>query len=165
MWRYAELIFSRNISLGVTILTRRSNKVPTLNPHDASEYLQRYPKAQVAYLEHLVFENNIQVNYINLIFISQLENIYYIWQEEHFHTTLALKYMDYVINQNKEVVIQQNKDMDPTIYDLGDKKQIHTKLRHLLQISNLYRVQVLLLKAREGGLLNEMALLHGKVRI
>ena len=61
MWRYAELIFSRNITLGVTILTRRSNKVPALNPHDASEYLRRYPKAQVAYLEYLVFENNIQV--------------------------------------------------------------------------------------------------------
>ena len=83
--------------------------------------------------------------------------LWYIWQEEHFHTTLALKYMDYVIQQNKEI--------DPIIYDFEDKNQVHSKLRHLLQISNLYKIQILLLKAREGGLLNEMALLHGKVRI
>jgi hypothetical protein len=43
--------------------------------------------------------------------------------------------------------------------------EVRTKLRHLLQVSNLYRVQLLLGKMNDADLHQEEAILYGKVNL
>jgi hypothetical protein len=43
--------------------------------------------------------------------------------------------------------------------------EVRTKLRHLLQVSSLYRVQLLLGKMNDADLNQEAAILYGKVNL
>jgi hypothetical protein len=43
--------------------------------------------------------------------------------------------------------------------------ELRTKLRYLLQVSNLYRVQLLIGKINEADLHQEAAILYGKVNL
>lgn len=72
------------------------------------------------------------------------------FQAEKFHTHLAILYLEDILKKQKE----------------GNKEavmEVRTKLRHLLQVSSLYRVQLLLGKMNDADLHQEAAILYGKV--
>ncbi|XP_067842301.1 transforming growth factor-beta receptor-associated protein 1 homolog isoform X2 [Heptranchias perlo] len=80
VWRYADWALQKNEEIGIQIFTRRpldENQTSRMNPDDIVNYLHKYKKAVVIYLEHLVFERNIQ--------------------KEKYHTHLAVLYLDKVL--------------------------------------------------------------------
>ena len=105
--------------------------------------ISRFPKALVLYLEHLIFEQEVE--------------------SEEFHTHLALLYYERLL----EFTTKEKIDNDYEIDD--DKKKIETELRQkfrlLLKTSRLLRMQLLLgkLKSQEHGFEYEEALLHAKL--
>jgi hypothetical protein len=75
-----------------------------------------------------------------------------VFQVEKFHTHLAILYLEDILKKRKE----------------GNEEAVteaREKLRHLLQVSNLYRVQLLLGKMSDADLHQEVAVLYGKVNI
>jgi hypothetical protein len=75
-----------------------------------------------------------------------------VFQAEKFHTHLAILYLEDILKKRKE----------------GNEEAVveaRTKLRHLLQVSSLYRVQLLLGKMSDADLHQEVAILYGKVNI
>ncbi|XP_078401715.1 transforming growth factor-beta receptor-associated protein 1 homolog isoform X1 [Cetorhinus maximus] len=80
VWKYADWALLKNEEVGIQIFTRRpldENQTSCMNPDDIVNYLHKYKKAVVVYLEHLVFERNIQ--------------------KEKYHTHLAVLYLDKVL--------------------------------------------------------------------
>lgn len=74
------------------------------------------------------------------------------FQAEKFHTHLAVLYLEDILKKRKE----------------GNEEavmEVRTKLRHLLQVSSLYRVQLLLGKMNDADLHEEAAILYGKVNL
>lgn len=74
------------------------------------------------------------------------------FQAEKFHTHLAVLYLEDILKKRKE----------------GNEEavmEVRTKLRHLLQVSSLYRVQLLLGKMNDADLHEETAILYGKVNL
>lgn len=69
---------------------------------------------------------------------------------EKFHTNLAVLYLEDVLK------LQKANDKEEVI-------EARSKLRKLLQQSNLYRVQLLLGRIQEARLFQETAILYGKV--
>lgn len=81
VWKYTDWVLQRSEEVGIQIFTRRpldENQTTCMNPDDIVNYLHKYKKAIVVYLEHLVFERNIQ--------------------KEKFHTHLAILYLDKVLD-------------------------------------------------------------------
>jgi hypothetical protein len=73
-----------------------------------------------------------------------------VFQAEKFHTHLAVLYLEDILKKRKE----------------GDEEavmEVRMKLRHFLQVSSLYRVQLLLGKMNDADLHQEAAILYGKV--
>ncbi|XP_069747219.1 transforming growth factor-beta receptor-associated protein 1 homolog isoform X2 [Narcine bancroftii] len=80
VWKYADWILQKNEEVGIQIFSRRpidENQTTGMNPDDIVNYLHKHKKAVVVYLEHLVFERNIQ--------------------KEKYHTHLAVLYLDKVL--------------------------------------------------------------------
>jgi len=161
MWRYADFVLCRDQEVGVGIFTLRSDQERSsdvMKPELIMDYLHQYPKAVVKYLEHLVMKQEIQVfgtvdseTYVTLKMAVYLGRVL-VFQAEKFHTHLAILYLEEILKKRKE----------------GDEEAVveaRTKLRHLLQVSSLYRVQLLLGKMSAAELHQEVAILYGKVSV
>jgi len=161
MWRYADFVLCRDQEVGVGIFTLQSDQERSsdvMKPEMIMDYLHQYPKAVVKYLEHLVMKQEIQVfgtvdseTYVTFKMAVYLGRVL-VFQAEKFHTHLAILYLEEILKKRKE----------------GDEEAVveaRTKLRHLLQVSSLYRVQLLLGKMSAANLHQEVAILYGKVNI
>jgi hypothetical protein len=161
MWRYADFVLCRDQEVGVRIFTLRSDQEGSsdiMKPDMIVDYLHQYPKAVVKYLEHLVMKQEIQVfgsvdseTHVTLRMAMYLGRVL-VFQAEKFHTHLAILYLEEILKKRKE----------------GNEEAVveaRTKLRHLLQVSSLYRVQLLLGKMSDADLHQEVAILYGKVNI
>ncbi|XP_067889921.1 transforming growth factor-beta receptor-associated protein 1 homolog isoform X2 [Heterodontus francisci] len=85
VWKYADWALQKNEEVGIQIFTRRpldENETSRMNPDDIVNYLHKYKKAVVVYLEHLVFERSIQ--------------------KEKYHTHLAVLYLDKVLELHSQ---------------------------------------------------------------
>ncbi|XP_066995580.2 transforming growth factor-beta receptor-associated protein 1 [Anabrus simplex] len=85
VWRYADFVLDCDEEVGVRIFTLRSNEdfdSEAMKPDIVVDYLYRYPKAVILYLEHLVMVKNIQI--------------------EKFHTHLAVLYLENISSLRKE---------------------------------------------------------------
>lgn len=136
VWKYVECVLEIDQEKGVKVFTNRPSSEPTsgtsLTPDTIIDFLYRFPRAVVEYLEFLVFQKKLE--------------------REKYHTHLAVLYMDNVLQLKKaENTPQETLDL------------ARSKLRHMLQISNLYRVQLILGKARETDMHAECAILYGKL--
>lgn len=135
VWKYVECVLEMDQEKGVKVFTERPSSEPasdTLSPDTIIDFLYRFPKAVVAYLEFLVFQKKLK--------------------REKYHTHLAVLYLDHVLQLKKDTNTPQES------LDLA-----RSKLRHMLQMSNLYRVQLILGKARETDMHAECAILYGKL--
>ncbi|XP_071505878.1 transforming growth factor-beta receptor-associated protein 1-like [Diadema antillarum] len=74
-------------------------------------------------------------------------------QKEKYHTHLAVLYLDQVLKMRTSTEAVPRAQLD-----LG-----RSKLRHLLQESSLYRVQLILGKVKETDMYAECAILYGKL--
>ena len=86
---------------------------------------------------------NIDIN------VDLLGKQHFLLQAEKFHTHLAVLYLENILRKQKE--------------ENDEVLKLRRKLRHLLQFSNLYRVQLLLSKMNDADLHQETAILYGKV--
>ena len=75
-------------------------------------------------------------------------------QKEKYHTHLTVLYLEAVIK------LLEASDVKKEELDVA-----RSKLRHMLQMSDLYRVQLILGKAKEKNMHAECAILYGKVKI
>ncbi|XP_020385326.2 transforming growth factor-beta receptor-associated protein 1 homolog [Rhincodon typus] len=84
VWKYADWALQKNEEVGVQIFTRRplDESQTSMNPDDIVNYLHKYKKAVVMYLEHLVFDRNVQ--------------------KEKYHTHLAILYLDKVLELHSQ---------------------------------------------------------------
>lgn len=133
MWRYADFVLSRDEEIGVGIFTLRSTSQPN------SDTMK--PDTIVDYLHQYP---KAVVKYLEHLVLKQ--NI----EAEKFHTHLAVLYLENILRKQKE------RNDEEVI-------QLRMKLRHLLQVSNLYRVQLLLSKMCDADLHQETAILYGKI--
>ncbi|XP_054977969.1 transforming growth factor-beta receptor-associated protein 1 [Sorex araneus] len=81
VWKYADWVLQKSQEVGVKVFTERplDEQQNSFNPNDIITCLNKYPKALVKYLEHLVMDQRLQ--------------------REEFHTRLALLYLDQVLQQ------------------------------------------------------------------
>ncbi|GFR68319.1 transforming growth factor-beta receptor-associated protein 1 [Elysia marginata] len=135
LWKYVDWVLEKDEELGVKIFTERPANEPQserLRPETVVDYLHRFPRAVITYLEYLIFQRRLE--------------------KEKYHTHLAVLYLEAVIK-----LMETN----------GSKKEeldiARSKLRHMLQMSNLYRVQLILGKAKEKEMHAECAILYGKL--
>ncbi|KAH3886109.1 transforming growth factor-beta receptor-associated protein 1-like [Dreissena polymorpha] len=135
VWKYVEWALEKDQELSIKIFTERPAQEPPserLRPDTVIDYLHRYPRAVVSYLEYLVFQKKLE--------------------KEKYHTHLAVLYLENVLNLMKaNGVKKEHIDM------------ARSKLRTMLQVSNLYRVQLILGKAKEQEMHAECAILYGKL--
>ncbi|XP_048388257.1 transforming growth factor-beta receptor-associated protein 1 homolog isoform X2 [Stegostoma tigrinum] len=84
VWKYADWALRKNEEVGVQIFTRRplDESQTSMNPDDIVNYLHKHKKAVVTYLEHLVFDRNVQ--------------------KEKYHTHLAILYLDKVLKLHSQ---------------------------------------------------------------
>ncbi|CAG5123927.1 unnamed protein product [Candidula unifasciata] len=134
LWKYVDWVLEKDEELGVRIFTDRpANEAVSerLRPETVVDYLHRFPRAVITYLEYLVFQRRLE--------------------KEKYHTHLAVLYMEAVLKLMEGSSRQEELDI------------ARSKLRHMLQMSNLYRVQLILGKAKEKDLHAECAILYGKL--
>ncbi|XP_049640354.1 transforming growth factor-beta receptor-associated protein 1 [Suncus etruscus] len=139
VWKYADWVLQKSQEVGVKVFTGRpldEGQKNSFNPNDIITCLNKYPKALVKYLEHLVMDQRLQ--------------------REEFHTRLALLYLDQVLQLR---LPEGSPDGSPG----AEVPEVQKKLRLLLQRSDLYRVHYLLDRVRGAGLPLERAILHGKL--
>eukprot|EP00057_Strongylocentrotus_purpuratus_P012789 XP_011667263.1 PREDICTED: transforming growth factor-beta receptor-associated protein 1 [Strongylocentrotus purpuratus] len=118
------------------IFTERPENEPVserMRPDVIIDYLHAYPRAVIRYLEHLVF-------------VKKME-------KEKYHTHLAVLYLDQVLKMKASTETVPRLDLDLA----------RSKLRHLLQDSSVYRVQLILGKVKETDMYAECAILYGKL--
>ncbi|XP_060603083.1 transforming growth factor-beta receptor-associated protein 1-like [Ruditapes philippinarum] len=135
VWKYIDWALERDQESSIKILTERPAQEPPserLRPESVIDYLHRYPKAVVTYLEYLVFQRKLE--------------------KEKYHTHLAVLYLDNVLQ------LMKNNSVKKEQIDIA-----RSKLRHMLQMSSLYRVQLILGKAKEQDMHAECAILYGKL--
>ncbi|XP_072162816.1 transforming growth factor-beta receptor-associated protein 1-like [Diadema setosum] len=136
VWRYVDWAMKKDPELAAKIFTDRPENEPSterMRPDMIIDYLHAYPKAVIRYLEHLVF-------------VKKME-------KEKYHTHLAVLYLDQVLKMRTSAEAVPRAQLD-----LG-----RSKLRHLLQESSLYRVQLILGKVKETDMYAECAILYGKL--
>ncbi|KAK3103798.1 hypothetical protein FSP39_021971 [Pinctada imbricata] len=135
VWKYIDWVLTKDPENGVKIFTERpQNELPSerLRPETVIDYLHRFPKAVISYLEYLVFQKKLE--------------------KEKYHTHLAVLYLDTVLKLMKDSS-SRKEEVDVA----------RSKLRHMLQMSALYRVQLILGKAKEMDMHAECAILYGKL--
>lgn len=135
VWKYIDWVLEKDEEMGVKVLTERPANEPS------SERLR--PDAVIDYLHR--FPNAVITYLEYLIFQRKLE-------KETYHTHLAVLYMDHVLQLMKKDNVKKEE------LDIA-----RSKLRHMLQLSNLYRVQLILGKAKETDMHAECAILYGKL--
>ncbi|XP_071955970.1 transforming growth factor-beta receptor-associated protein 1-like isoform X2 [Antedon mediterranea] len=135
LWRHIDWALRKNQEKAVMIFTERPAT------ETSSERLR--PDDVIAFLSS--YPKAI-IRYLEfLVFTKKLE-------KEKYHTHLAVLYLDAVLQLRKE------SQSEKTQQDLA-----RSKLRHMLQTSNLYRVQLILGKVKETDMYAECAILYGKL--
>ncbi|XP_055901147.1 transforming growth factor-beta receptor-associated protein 1-like [Biomphalaria glabrata] len=135
LWKYVDWILEKDEELGVRIFTDRPTseaQSERLRPEMVIDYLHRFPKAIITYLEYLIFQRKLE--------------------KEKYHTHLAVLYLEDVLK------LMESNNVKKEELDIA-----RSKLRHMLQMSNLYRVQLILGKAKEKDMHAECAILYGKL--
>ncbi|XP_064600183.1 transforming growth factor-beta receptor-associated protein 1-like [Liolophura sinensis] len=135
IWKYVDWALEKDEDIGVKIFTERpasEAQTERLRPDTVVDYLHKFPKAVISYLEYLVFQKKLE--------------------KEKYHTHLAVLYLDAVLKLLKDPSAKKE-----------DQDIARSKLRHMLQMSNLYRVQLILGKVRETDMYAECAILYGKL--
>jgi hypothetical protein len=64
VWKYVDWVLEKDEEMGVRVLTERpANEPPSerLRADAVIDYLHRFPRAVIAYLEHLVFTRKMEV--------------------------------------------------------------------------------------------------------
>nr|XP_054757088.1 transforming growth factor-beta receptor-associated protein 1-like [Lytechinus pictus] len=136
VWRYVDWVMRKEPENATKIFTDRPENEPVserMRPDVIIDYLHAYPTAVIRYLEHLVF-------------VKKME-------KEKYHTHLAVLYLDQVLK------MKASPDTVPRL----DLDLARSKLRHLLQDSSIYRVQLILGKVKETDMYAECAILYGKL--
>ncbi|XP_040578781.1 transforming growth factor-beta receptor-associated protein 1 isoform X2 [Lepeophtheirus salmonis] len=87
-WNYADFALSQDTSGFVEVFKSKSN-TNELDDEKIVNFLQKYPKAQLMFLEHLVHEKKVEV--------------------ESFHSQLALIYLEYIRSESEEKEAQLSK--------------------------------------------------------
>ncbi|KAH9518827.1 transforming growth factor, beta receptor associated protein 1 [Bulinus truncatus] len=135
LWKYVDWILEKDEELGVRIFTDRpANEAQSerLRPEMVIDYLHRFPKAIITYLEYLIFQRKLE--------------------KEKYHTHLSVLYLEAVLK------LMESNNVKKEELDIA-----RSKLRHMLLMSNLYRVQLILGKAKEKEMHAECAILYGKL--
>lgn len=102
LWQYADLVLDNNEEHGVELFIQKQTEKNTasameLDPNTVANYLQRYPKALILYLEYLINDKGVE--------------------EEKFHTQLAVQYID-AISKLKSQNRENELDFDETVLRL-----------------------------------------------
>ncbi|GAB1609663.1 transforming growth factor-beta receptor-associated protein 1-like [Argonauta hians] len=135
VWKYVEKILEIDEEMGVKVFTERSASEGESDKMSPDTIVDFLHNYPSAIVAYLEF----------IVFQKKI-------QREKYHTHLAVLYLDNVMKLLKD-------STTPTeTVDIA-----RSKLRHLLQVSNLYRVQLILGKARETGMHTECAILYGKL--
>ncbi|KAK7098537.1 transforming growth factor-beta receptor-associated protein 1-like [Littorina saxatilis] len=135
VWKYIDWVLEKDEEMGVKVLTERPANDPP------SERLR--PDAVIDYLHR--FPSAVITYLEYLVFQRKLE-------KETYHTHLAVLYLDNVLRLMKKDNVKKE-ELDSA----------RSKLRHMLQMSSLYRVQLILGKAKETDMHAECAILYGKL--
>lgn len=135
VWKYVDAVLVKDAQLGVRVFTERPSQEPP------SERLR--PEAVIDYLHR--FPEAVITYLEHLVFQKKLE-------KEKYHTHLAVLYLDAVLQLMKENNVKKE------TLDIA-----RSKLRHILQMSNLYRVQLILGKVKQTDMYAECAILYGKL--
>ncbi|XP_046549254.1 transforming growth factor-beta receptor-associated protein 1-like [Haliotis rubra] len=135
VWKYVDWALEKDQDHGVRIFTER--------PAGELQTERLRPDTVIDYLHR--FPSAV-ITYLEfLVFQKKLE-------KEKYHTHLAVLYLDAVLSLMKTNNVKKEE------IDIA-----RSKLRHMLQISNLYRVQLILGKAKETDMHAECAILYGKL--
>ncbi|KAL4225569.1 transforming growth factor [Mactra antiquata] len=135
VWKYVDWALEKDQELSIKIFTERPSQEPP------SERLR--PDTVIDYLHR--FPQAVVTYLEYLVFQKKLE-------KEKYHTHLAVLYLDNVLQLMKTNNIKKEQ------IDMA-----RSKLRHMLQMSSLYRVQLILGKAKEQDMHAECAILYGKL--
>ncbi|XP_061430796.1 transforming growth factor-beta receptor-associated protein 1-like [Lethenteron reissneri] len=152
VWRHSAWALQRSEETGVHIFTKRpwreegeARGSEELCPDEVVRFLGQFPRALMAFLEHLVLERRVQ--------------------EERHHTHLATLYLEDVL----DILCNHQPDDHGgspgfTAGSQGAKlAAARAKLQLMLQESELYRAEFLLGKLGASPLLAERALLQGRL--
>ncbi|CAH1787440.1 unnamed protein product [Owenia fusiformis] len=135
VWQYTDWIIQKDECLGVQIFTNRpANETPS-DKLQPDNILDQLHRYPRAVITYLEY----------LVFQKKS-------QKEKYHTHLAVLYLDNVFK-----LLESSTSSKENI----DRERC--KLRHMLQTSNLYRVQLLLGKVKETDMYAESAILYGKL--
>lgn len=135
VWKYVDWVLSKDEENGVRIFTER-------NPNETPSERMR-PDTVIDYLHRFPIAVITYLEY--LVFQKKLE-------KEKYHTHLAVLYLDAVLQLIKTNNVKKE-EMD----------KARSKLRYMLQMSSLYRIQLILGKAKETDMHAECAILYGKL--
>ncbi|CAI9729846.1 growth factor-beta receptor-associated 1-like [Octopus vulgaris] len=135
VWKYVERILQIDQEMGVKVFTERSASEEESDKMAPDTIVDFLHSFPLAVVFYLEF----------LVFQKKL-------QREKYHTHLAVLYLDHVLK------LQKDSTTPSETIDIA-----RSKLRHLLQVSDLYRVQLILGKAREMNMHAECAILYGKL--
>ncbi|XP_052801707.1 transforming growth factor-beta receptor-associated protein 1-like [Mya arenaria] len=135
VWKYVDWALERDQELSIKIFTERPSQEPP------SERMR--PDTVIDYLHRFPMAVVTYLEY--LVFQRKLE-------KEKYHTHLAVLYLDNVLKLMKTNNVKKEQ------LDMA-----RSKLRTMLQMSSLYRVQLILGKAKEQEMHAECAILYGKL--
>ncbi|XP_063085809.1 transforming growth factor-beta receptor-associated protein 1 isoform X2 [Cavia porcellus] len=134
VWAYADWVLQRSEEVGVQVFTKR--------PLDEQQNIFN-PDDVISCLKKYP---RALARYLEHLVVDR--NV----QKEEYHTHLAVLYLEEVLRQRAA-----SGGADPTA------TETQTKLRRLLQKSDLYRVHFLIERIQGAGLPVERAILHGKL--
>ncbi|KAG3268145.1 transforming growth factor-beta receptor-associated protein 1 [Ictidomys tridecemlineatus] len=135
VWTYADWVLQRSEEVGVQVFTKRPWDEQQKNSFNPDDIISCLKKYPKALVKYLE----------HLVIDRRL-------QKEEYHTHLAVLYLEEVLQQRAAAASQGSEPSDT-----------QTKLRHLLQKSDLYRVHFLIERIQGAGLPMESAILHGKL--
>ncbi|GLH03240.1 Transforming growth factor-beta receptor-associated protein 1 [Gryllus bimaculatus] len=94
VWRYADFVLGIDEVVGVGIFTLRDNddsSTDTMKPDTIIDYLHKYPKGVILYLEHLVLKENIPMEkyhtHLAMLYLENIAKYKKIGEEENFNAT------------------------------------------------------------------------------
>lgn len=135
VWKYSEWVLQKSEQIGVQIFTRRPYDEQQKNGFCPDDVIKCLRKYPRAILKYLE----------HLVLDKRL-------QKEKYHTHLAVMYLEEV-QRLKSTALENCEEL----------VEYQTKLRSLLQQSDLYRVHLLLDKIKNTDLHLESAILYGKL--
>ncbi|XP_064413657.1 transforming growth factor-beta receptor-associated protein 1 homolog [Latimeria chalumnae] len=135
VWKYADWALQKNEKVGVQIFTKR--------PLEEQQTNSLNPDDAIKYLTR--YPKAVTAYLEHLVLDQKV-------RKEKYHTHLAVLYLD-------EILRFRSQSKEPS----EGLTELQAKLRHLLQQSDLYRVQLLLGKIKDTDLHMECAMLYGKL--